>query len=340
MSYITIDNLSLSFGQNRVLKDLSFSIEKGELITLLGPSGCGKSTLLRVLAGLETFQEGEVYLDGEDISEVAPKDRNVGMVFQSYALFPNMTVFENIAFGLSIKKLPKQEIKEKVNTALALVNLQEKADHFPDQLSGGQQQRISLARSLVTEPKVLLLDEPLSALDAKIRKQLQMDILMLQKKLDITMIFVTHDQEEAMILSDRIFVMNGGIIEQQATPAELYSKPKSHFVASFIGNYNILSTDELKQLDPAFTPKNDKIKYAIRSEAIQLKPIHSDHDRVLHFKGKFEHSIILGSTIRCYFQVGPSKLTVDLINNDINSENLYQIEDLYIHRDNIVAIDE
>lgn len=337
MSYITIDNLSLSFGQNNVLKDISISIEKGELITLLGPSGCGKSTLLRVIAGLETFQEGEVYLDGEEISEVAPKDRNVGMVFQSYALFPNMTVFENIAFGLSIKKLPKQEIKEKVRNALALVNLQEKADHYPDQLSGGQQQRISLARSLVTEPKVLLLDEPLSALDAKIRKQLQMDILMLQKKLGITMIFVTHDQEEAMILSDRIFVMNSGVIEQQATPADLYSQPKSHFVASFIGNYNILSAEELKQLDPTFAPKNHKSKYAIRSEAIQLEPINSE--RVMRFNGKFEHSIILGSTIRCYFQAGPYKLTVDLLNNEINSKDLHHLTDLYIDQDNIVAID-
>ncbi|MFJ8235424.1 ABC transporter ATP-binding protein [Ureibacillus sp. NPDC094379] len=337
MSYITINNLSLSFGQNKVLKDISLKIEKGELITLLGPSGCGKSTLLRVFAGLETFQEGEVYLDGEEISKVAPKDRNVGMVFQSYALFPNMTVFDNIAFGLSIKKLPKNEIREKVLAALALVNLEDKADYYPSQLSGGQQQRISLARSLVTEPKVLLLDEPLSALDAKIRKQLQMDILTLQKKLGITMIFVTHDQEEAMILSDRIFVMNGGIIEQQATPAKMYSQPKSQFVASFIGNYNILSTEELKQLDPSFTPKNKNGKFAIRSEAIQLEPIHNE--QALRIKGKFEHSMILGSTIRSNYQAGPIKLTVDLLNSDINIQTIGQETDLYIHPDNIVAID-
>ena len=273
MSYITINDLSLSFGENKVLKDISLNIEKGELITLLGPSGCGKSTLLRVFAGLETFQEGEVYLDGEEISEVAPKERNVGMVFQSYALFPNMTVFQNIAFGLSIKKMAKKEIKENVMDALKLVNLEDKADFYPEQLSGGQQQRISLARSLVTKPKVLLLDEPLSALDAKIRKQLQMDIRALQKKLGITMIFVTHDQEEAMILSDRIFVMSEGKIMQQATPAELYGKPKNHFVASFIGNYNILSSNELKSLDPAFLPKNNKNNYAIRSETINLNQI-------------------------------------------------------------------
>lgn len=337
MSYITINNLSLSFGENKVLKDISLNIEKGELITLLGPSGCGKSTLLRVFAGLETFQEGEAYLDGEEISEVAPKDRNVGMVFQSYALFPNMTVFENISFGLSIKKLPKQEIKEKVMAALSLVNLEDKADFYPDQLSGGQQQRISLARSLVTEPKVLLLDEPLSALDAKIRKQLQMDIRMLQKKLGITMIFVTHDQEEAMILSDRIFIMSEGNIVQQATPAELYTQPKSHFVASFIGNYNILSTGELKQLDPVFSPKKGKNKYAIRSEMIRLEPIAGE--KIMRFNGQLEHSIILGSTIRCYYNAGPLKLTVDLLNSEMNRKELDQETELYIHQDHIVAID-
>ncbi len=337
MSYITINDLSLSFGENKVLKNISLNIEKGELITLLGPSGCGKSTLLRVFAGLETFQEGEVYLDGEEISEVAPKERNVGMVFQSYALFPNMTVFQNIAFGLSIKKMAKKEIKENVMDALKLVNLEDKADFYPEQLSGGQQQRISLARSLVTKPKVLLLDEPLSALDAKIRKQLQMDIRALQKKLGITMIFVTHDQEEAMILSDRIFVMSEGKIMQQATPAELYGKPKNHFVASFIGNYNILSSNELKSLDPAFLPKNNKNNYAIRSETIMLEP--NANQNMIRFKGRLDHSIILGSTIRCYYQVGPHQLTVDLLNSEINKRELEKETNLYIHHDHIVAID-
>ena len=337
MSYIRIDHLSLSFGNNNVLKDISLTIEKGEMITLLGPSGCGKSTLLRVIAGLENFQEGEVYLDGQEISKVPSKDRNVGMVFQSYALFPNMTVFENIAFGLSIKKIPKQEIKEKVMAALNLVNLEEKADSYPDQLSGGQQQRISLARSLVTEPKVLLLDEPLSALDAKIRKQLQMDIRSLQKKLGITMIFVTHDQEEAMILSDRVFVMCGGEIVQQATPDELYAKPKSHFVASFIGNYNILSAEQLKSVDPDFLPKKGMDKYAIRSEIIQLEPIKEKN--VIQFTGKLENFIILGSTIRCYYDAGPFKLTVDLLNSEMKKRELENETELYIHQDHIVAID-
>ena len=170
MSYITIDKLSLSFGDNKVLKDISLEIEKGELVTLLGPSGCGKSTLLRVLAGLEVFQEGDVYLDGEIINNVTPKDRNVGMVFQSYALFPNMTVFENVAFGLSIKKVPKKDIEQKVMQVLDLVNLTDKKDFYINQLSGGQQQRISLARSLVTAPKVLLLDEPLECFGCQNQK--------------------------------------------------------------------------------------------------------------------------------------------------------------------------
>ncbi|RDW17560.1 ABC transporter ATP-binding protein [Oceanobacillus arenosus] len=338
MSYIAIDNLSLSFGDNKVLKDISLTIEKGELVTLLGPSGCGKSTLLRVFAGLEVFQEGQVFLDGEEISNVPSKNRNVGMVFQSYALFPNMTVYENIAFGLTIKKFSKSEIKQKVIAALQLVNLEDKADFYPDQLSGGQQQRVSLARSLVTEPKVLLLDEPLSALDAKIRKQLQIDIRDLQKKLGITMIFVTHDQEEAMILSDRVFVMSEGNIVQQASPAELYAQPKNNFVASFIGNYNIILADELKQLDRTFSPKSGSNKYAIRSETIHLEPIKGEN--VLHFQGILKEYTVLGSTIRCYFNAGAINLTVDLLNSEINIGELEGTSELYINKENIIAIDE
>ncbi|RLL46725.1 ABC transporter ATP-binding protein [Oceanobacillus piezotolerans] len=337
MSFIAIDELKLSYGDNNVLKNISLNIEEGELVTLLGPSGCGKSTLLRVLAGLEVFQEGELYLDGEEISNLPSKDRNVGFVFQSYALFPNMTVYENIAFGLTIKKLPKTEINQKVMAVLRLVNLEDKADYYPDQLSGGQQQRISLARSLVTEPKVLLLDEPLSALDAKIRKQLQMDIRKLQKQLGITMIFVTHDQEEAMILSDRVIVMNEGKIVQQATPQELYAQPKTHFVASFIGNYNILTSEQLKQLHPAFTGKSGKHSYAIRSETIQIKPIHGEN--VLSFPAHLDDYTVLGSTIRCYYTAGTLKLTVDVLNSEINISELAKTTDLYIHHDHIVPID-
>ena len=338
MSYITIDKLSLSFGTSKVLKDISITIEKGELVTLLGPSGCGKSTLLRVLAGLEVFQEGDIYLDGKNINNISPKDRNVGMVFQSYALFPNMTVFENVAFGLSIKKFPKEEIEQKVMKVLNLVNLTDKKDFYIDQLSGGQQQRISLARSLVTEPKVLLLDEPLSALDAKIRKQLQMDIRELQRKLGITMIFVTHDQEEAMILSDKVFVMSEGEIVQKALPAELYSKPKNRFVAGFIGNYNILSTEELQKLDSTFSAEMSDKTYALRSELIYLTPVTGPN--IIRLNTRLENYTILGSTIRCYFKIDDIRLTVDLLNSKIDLDALSNQTHLFIDKSNLVAIDE
>lgn len=338
MSYITIDKLSLSYGENKVLKDISLTIEEGELVTLLGPSGCGKSTLLRVLAGLEVFQDGDLYIDGEIINDVPPKDRNVGMVFQSYALFPNMTVFENVAFGLSIKKSPREEIEQKVMQMLNLVNLADKKDFYVHQLSGGQQQRISLARSLVTEPRFLLLDEPLSALDAKIRKQLQMDIRDLQRKLGITMIFVTHDQEEAMILSDKIFLMSEGEIVQKALPAELYSQPKNQFVAGFIGNYNILSTEKLKNLNPTFSADDSEKTYALRSELINLSPISGPS--IVRLEGILENYTILGSTIRCYFKVNEIRLTVDLLNNRIDLAELNNQTELFIDKNNLVAINE
>lgn len=336
MSYISIDQLSLSYGENLVLKDISLNIEKGELITLLGPSGCGKSTLLRVFAGLEVFQKGDISIDGEVVNEVAPKDRNIGMVFQSYALFPNMTVFDNIAFGLSIKKMPRKEIEEKVMNVLELVNLADKKDFYIHQLSGGQQQRISLARSLVTEPKFLLLDEPLSALDAKIRKQLQMDIRALQKKLGITMIFVTHDQEEAMILSDRIFVMSEGRIVQDALPSDLYENPKNEFVAGFIGSYNILTETERKVIDPTFSLTAPARKYALRSELIKLEP--STDGSSVHIDAQLETYTILGSTIRCYFNSGGIRLTVDLLNSQVDVGKLGSQTSLFIEKNNFVPL--
>ncbi|MGJ9458042.1 ABC transporter ATP-binding protein [Oceanobacillus sp. CF4.6] len=338
MSFITVKDLSLRFGNHEVLKDISLQMEEGELITLLGPSGCGKSTLLRVIAGLEVFQEGDLFLDNDDISNILPRDRNVGMVFQNYALFPNMTIFENIAFGLALKKMPKDEIHREVMKIVRLVNLEDQIDYYPHQLSGGQQQRTSLARSLVTKPKVLLLDEPLSALDAKIRKQLQVDIRELQKTLGITMIFVTHDQEEAMILSDRIFVMSEGKIVQSATPAELYAYPKNQFVASFIGNYNILPTNDLKKIDPSFLVENAESTYAIRAESIQLAP--SSGEAGIYFSGKLENYTVLGSTIRCMYDVNDVKLSVDLINNKGNLESIQSQGQLFIDRTNIITIEK
>lgn len=241
MSYLSIQNLTKSYHDQVVLKDISLTIEKGTFVTFLGPSGCGKSTLLRSIAGLEKFEKGEVFLDGECINQVKPKDRNIGMIFQQYGLFPTKTVYDNVAFGLTLRKKSKDEILQQVELLLNLVGLQGFSHKYPAQLSGGQQQRVALARSLITEPKVILFDEPLSAIDAKLRKELQIKIKEIHQTLGMTSIFVTHDQEEAMCLSDTIYLMNQGEIEQAGSPESLYHHPQSRFVAEFIGDHNVLT---------------------------------------------------------------------------------------------------
>ena len=241
MAYIEFHGICKSYdGVHQVLKNIDLNIEKGELVTLLGPSGCGKSTLLRSLAGLEGISEGKIILDGEDITDKPVQKRGIGMVFQQYSLFQNLNVEENIAFGLKIAKVKKEEIAEKVKRAVEMVDLQGKEKSYPSQLSGGQQQRVAIARAIVMEPKVLLLDEPLSAIDAKLRRELQEKIKRVQKELKITTVFVTHDQDEAMIMSDQIHLMNQGEIEQSGKPVQLYTHPVSKFAAEFIGHYNIL----------------------------------------------------------------------------------------------------
>ena len=269
MSYIEFRNVKKNFGEKQVLKGIDLKVEEGELVTLLGPSGCGKSTLLRCLAGLETLTGGSVEVNGRDLTGVAPNRRNIGMVFQQYSLFPNMNVEENTAFGLKLQKVPRSEIKARVDEMLSIVGLTENRHQYPSQLSGGQQQRAALARALVTRPDVLLLDEPLSAIDALLRHSLQVEIRRLQQTLGITAIFVTHDQEEAMVVSDRIHLMNQGRIEQSGTPAELYTRPRTLFTASFIGHYNILTGQEYEQL---FQTSAEASHYAIRPELIALHP--------------------------------------------------------------------
>lgn len=239
MSYLVIEGLHKNYGSSTVLSNINMKIDKGEFITLLGPSGCGKSTILRIVAGLTDATAGKISIEGKDMNGVQPKDRQVGMVFQSYALFPNMTVQENVAFGLRMQKENSVELEQRVQDMLELVHLSEKAHAYPKELSGGQQQRVALARALIVRPKVLLLDEPLSALDAQIRKKLQADLRAIQRKLNMTMILVTHDQEEAMAVSDRIFVMNNGSIAQSGTPTEIYTRPDNEFIANFIGHYNV-----------------------------------------------------------------------------------------------------
>jgi putative spermidine/putrescine transport system ATP-binding protein len=240
MAFIDLKHLRKNFGSTTVVQDFSLAIEKGEFVTFLGPSGCGKTTILRMIAGFETVTSGSIEFDGVDMTATAASKRRVGMVFQAYALFPNMTVAENIAFGLRIAKWSASERKRRVDEMLTLIKLPQIAARYPYQLSGGQQQRVALARALAPQPQALLLDEPLSALDAKIRVALRDEIRALQKRLGITTVFVTHDQEEALSISDRIVVMNEGRAEQIGSPAEIYNKPKTKFVASFIGTLNLL----------------------------------------------------------------------------------------------------
>lgn len=236
---ITIEGVEKRFGNNLVVKNLNLEIAEGEFLTLLGPSGCGKTTTLRMIAGFEEASSGIIKVEGERIENKEPFQRNVNTVFQNYALFPHMTVFQNVAYGLTIKKVPKAEIQERVMEMLQMVQLESYAKRKPDALSGGQKQRVAIARALVNRPKVLLLDEPLGALDLKLRKQMQIELKRLQKKLGITFIYVTHDQEEALTMSDRIAVMHDGILEQLAPPMEIYDRPKTKFVAGFIGESNI-----------------------------------------------------------------------------------------------------
>lgn len=239
-AYLWIENIRKTFGDLVALDDISLTVGEGEFVTLLGPSGCGKTTLLRIIAGLEQQNSGKIFQAGRDISRLPPRQRDFGIVFQSYALFPNLTAARNIAYGLENRKRPKNEIKARVEELLRMVGLPDVGHKYPAQLSGGQQQRIALARALATSPGLLLLDEPLSALDARVRISLRLEIKNLQKKLGVTTVFVTHDQEEALVMSDRIVVMNLGTIEQIGTPYQIYREPASPFVADFIGMMNFI----------------------------------------------------------------------------------------------------
>ncbi|EWY40883.1 hypothetical protein N825_33675 [Skermanella stibiiresistens SB22] len=240
MSQLVIENVSKAFGTQQVLRDCGLAVDKGSVVTLLGPSGCGKTTLLRSIAGFLVPDAGRILVNGQDISHLPPNRRDVGYVFQNYALFPHLTIRENIGYGLKIRRKPKALIRGKVEDALGLIALTDFGDRYPKQLSGGQQQRVAIARSLVLEPEVLLLDEPFNALDAQLRLSMQIELRKLIDRVGITSIFVTHDQQEAMTLSDRIAIMRGGRIEQLGTPLEIYDHPQTPFVADFIGRANLI----------------------------------------------------------------------------------------------------
>lgn len=278
---VELININKSFADNVVLDNLNLYIRDKEFLTLLGPSGCGKTTTLRLIGGFEIPTSGKILFEGKDISNIPPYQRNINTVFQKYALFPNMNVYENIAFGLKIKKIEKTIITEKVKEMLRLVNLKGFEKRSVQSLSGGQQQRVAIARALVNEPKVLLLDEPLGALDLKLRKDMQVELKNIQKRVGITFVYVTHDQEEALTMSDTIVVMNEGKIQQIGSPIDIYNEPKNAFIASFIGESNILpgvihedfvvsfSNRKFKCVDKGFLP-NERIDVVIRPEDLEL----------------------------------------------------------------------
>lgn len=310
MSYIRFENISKNFGKNEVLKNINLDIEKGQLVTLLGPSGCGKSTLLRCLAGLETVSTGKVYLDGKDITNVPSKDRDIGMVFQHYSLFPNLDVAKNVAFGLKLKKVPKEEITKRVEEMVDIVGLSDHLHHYPAQMSGGQQQRAALARAMVTHPKVLLLDEPLSAIDALLRHSLQVEIRRIQKEMDITAIFVTHDQDEAMVMSDVIHLMYQGKIEQSAAPTQMYTQPVSKFAATFIGHYNIMTMAEFKKLTGIEAEGED---VAFRPEVIEISTQPIEKEGYITMKGRVMVSLPHGNVLRYAVMCDEQQIDVDVL---------------------------
>ncbi|MCU1716834.1 ABC transporter ATP-binding protein [Pseudomonas sp. 5P_3.1_Bac2] len=303
MSFLSIQGLHKSYGATSIFSDINCEINQGEFITLLGPSGCGKSTLLRCIAGLTEVNGGRILLDGDDLLPLKPQKRGIGMVFQSYALFPNMTVEQNVAFGLRMQKVSANESAQRVKQVLELVELNDFATRYPHQLSGGQCQRVALARSLVTRPRLLLLDEPLSALDARIRKHLREQIRSIQQELKLTTLFVTHDQEEALTLSDRIVLMNAGRIVQSGAATELYSAPVDAFAAGFIGNYNLLDAEQASRL--LGRPVGSRV--AIRPEAIELAANGTIEAQIR------SHSL-LGNVIRYRVEARGVELLVDVLN--------------------------
>jgi putative spermidine/putrescine transport system ATP-binding protein len=353
MAFLEIDNLHKAFGPNVALHRFDMQIEKGEFITFLGPSGCGKTTVLRMIAGFETPTHGTIHLDGRDVSHMRTRDRAVGMVFQSYALFPNMTVAQNIGFALKVAKRSQKQIDARVAEMLELIKLPHLAARYPWQLSGGQQQRVALARALASKPQVLLLDEPLSALDAKIRVSLREDIRALQRELGITSIFVTHDQEEALSISDRVVVMNDGRVEQVGAPVDIYNFPRTRFVASFVGTLNILAG---RVIDPGTgriavegqelvtsrpLPADDVGKerlLALRPEAILLEPPATGRNSLA---ATVEEISFLGAVVRIRARVSEAVVSLDLFNdpNRILPERGQPVALGFSH-DNLLVLDE
>jgi spermidine/putrescine transport system ATP-binding protein len=319
---LEISSLSKKFDDYYAIKDISLIIEKNEFVTLLGPSGCGKTTLLRMIGGFETPTAGDIYFSSQKMTNTPPHLRPVNTVFQRYALFPHMNVFNNIAFGLRIRRVPPGIIRKKVSEILKLVKLSGYEERSPQSLSGGQQQRVAIARALINEPQILLLDEPLGALDLKLRKEMQAELKRIQRTIEITFIFVTHDQEEALSMSDRILVLNNGSIEQTGTPQDIYNEPKNSFVADFIGESNIFKAimkkdflvhflqKDLECLDKGFAP-NENVEVLIRPEDILLTP----YDPLKTFTGEVKSVLFMGVHYEIIIDIDGTALMVHSTDN-------------------------
>ena len=325
--FLRIDNLVKAFGTTTVVKNVSLGFNKGEFVSLLGPSGCGKTTILRMIAGFEQPTSGRILVEGKDLTALPPNQRKIGMVFQAYALFPNMTVGDNIAFGLKIAGMPKAQREARVEDMLKLIGLAGYGKRYPFELSGGQQQRVALARALAPSPRMLLLDEPLSALDAKIRVSLREQIREIQRELGITTVFVTHDQEEALSISDRIVVLNAGNVEQFGEPFDIYNRPATRFVATFVGTLNTLNATVADAASksvsignarvtipalPADAKTGETIALTMRPEAVALA---NGTDRDIMLDGKVAEVSFLGSVIRLKVDLGGNVVSLDTFND-------------------------
>ncbi|MEG2353330.1 MAG: ATP-binding cassette domain-containing protein [Clostridium sp.] len=324
MTYLKIKGIRKSFENTEVLKGLDIDIDKGELVCFLGPSGCGKTTLLRIIAGLEKSNSGEVILEGKNLSNLHPADRGIAMVFQNYALFPNMNIYNNVAYGLKSKKINKTEIHTRVIEVLEIVGLSDMKDRYPSEISGGQQQRVALARAVVLKPEILLLDEPLSALDAKVRESLREEIKSLQRKLNITTILVTHDQEEALTMADKIVVFNEGTVMQVGSPEEIYYDPSNEFVADFIGKINFLT-------------EKDGSKRFVRPECVKFTTVEKEgyikaNVKEIEFRGNI-YRILVDAT-----ESGHGNIFLDVSFRDLSGLNIKVNDTLYLDLEEVVGV--
>jgi putative spermidine/putrescine transport system ATP-binding protein len=341
---LRLENLTKKFGSLTAVDHVDLEVEEGEFIIFLGPSGCGKTTVLRMITGFETVTEGKVIFDGKVINELIPQRREFGIVFQSYALFPNMTVDQNIAFGLKVRKMPRKAIAERVDQMLDLIGLRNWRNLYPPQLSGGQQQRVALVRALAPDPQVLLLDEPLSALDAKIRVRLRAEVKRLQQELKKTMIYVTHDQEEALSIADRVVVMEAGKFQQVGKPIDIYKAPTSSFVADFVGTSNFFrghrTEDRVRTEKREFkvfqkgSPAGEPVVAAIRPEKIEVfksGETPSDLEASNVIPGRVDVVTFLGAAVRLVINVDGDEVIADVIEKEFDQRQLKQGEDVFLY---------